>query len=839
MILQRRTLFTGSVISVFGNYNLISIYNNLKNTKKSFEYCRNKLINIIEKTVPISTDEDRKSLINLKRKVYNRKKIEAYVGSLSEVSNLVTIYADLRQQILSLEQNYNKEWEITKKNEILNIDKLLNDRQHSFFYSPKFIGDSIPIKLEKYLNTNNDKRTKNQKKITIVLTKLITRAATKTSPFSTLTSSSFAKISNINKNNNNTYRTISRLNDTILYRIAEKLLLSDNLILRGKFYIDPTVVTNKEYVFWTTNLDNEDNFKTFKTIDALSKQKNTEIMSVILKEFQNREFSFDDFISNTHIIKLFKSYKLKVSVFKSLVLRKFFVKKTDIPSLSDDLLKEINSIFHSKLKSFTDLEVNEVIKPLRKIESLMNDYDNISPKQQLKKHIEINEILFKICNFLNIKPSKSKDIIYQDYISDKLSLFNLKPYFVEEMQDLMEFYNVFNVPYYFQLLISKDFKNRYGNKIIPLKDNWRNITQYLLNIFLGNLDFWSDQLKITNREFDIKELNLMQSIKNRVLKYIIDSCKKNKTIHIDKEFVIKIINLFPDDIKYRTQSNDFFFQINNSTNKIVVNHFYEGNLMYMLRFFDEIISARQDNDFKYYVNKILNRRNLADIRATFGFNANKRYIYTPHDIKILNNPSNPKSKKTIEFTDMSIYFDNEEKRLVFLHKGSKIRPLFLGTLMPTKLPGLVSSISILSRDFSMYTDFSQFIVDTCIRENPNDDIIVLPQVEFEKHIILSRKKLAIKTSLIKELSNCDILKFFLDHNMPSQFFAFAYVKIDKDSGYKINVKKPQYIDLSSPLLIKVFKDLIPKSNYIIIENIDPKLSMKDPSLEFIAEITRE
>lgn len=845
VVLNRITVLPSSSLSIFGSVQQNIAYEKIKQEEVNFNNISSCLITMIENLVPLVEDSERKNLISIKRRVYNKKNINNYDSCVNKVQKQILKYRKSQHQITDLKKVYITVWNSTKNLENEAIDTQMLNLKQDLFYAPKFIGATITERIEKYLSTNIEDRSRSQKKTNIILSKLITRAAAKTSPFSTLTGSYFSKIStSLNDTGDNSinkkYKTISKLNSTLLYRILYKSLRLDSVVLIGHFYLEPTIITNEEYCFWTTTIDDENNKKIFKTIDTLNKQKKKKILTIIISQFKDKIFTFREFNSNAQITKILSDIEYRKEIFKTLIAHQFIVKETEALTQSQNLLEESITILKNKRNGFSYEENLNIIEPLIKIEPLMKQYDSLNPKDQFSLHAEIYKYIEQICDFLNIQKFDSKEIIYQDFISETIDHENINTNHIEELKDLMNFYNIFNTTYYFKRLIGENFYNEYGDEKISIKQNWRGLTKNILDVFLKNVSLWSDQLTVTHRKFEIRELNELQQAKNTVLEHFIESCKGSDSININKDFVQRILKLLPTSLFKSQQSNDFFVQIDSQRNKVIVNHFYEGNLMYMLRFIEENKSIQQDKNFVFYINNVLKKRKLADIPATFGFNANNRYVYTDNTVSIFNNEKGNDASKNLEFTNLTATFDKNSRNILFKKDDeSIISPLFLGTLIPVKLPGLVSAISILSRDFSIYTDISQLIIDICIKNNSDDEIISIPEVSFEKYIILSRLKFAIKTSILKCIKDdFYFFEYFLNNNLPSKFFAFPYVAIDKESGSKVDIKKPQYIDLSSPVLVKIFSQLLMKSSYIIIEEINPNIAYKKNNIEKIIELTR-
>lgn len=856
-MLYRKSALPITVLDSFGSRDLeLQIERYFKNQCSLVEEVDD-LVTVLE--VKIGEDienELRKKLINIKRKIFNFKAIAHILEENNKqldqlnVLDLLVDYQKKLDQLNVLQQKIEQKYREILLYERENIQKTIQQQGRDIRKAFKFIHGTIDEKLEKYLRTNIQEHDRKLRKLDITLLKIITRAAAKTSPFSSLAYSGFDCLSTNTTQKFNSIKqkkrqTVTKINETFLYRVYDKILKFPEIYQTLVFQIAPAISLDENKVYWTALVDDEKSLvKTYKMRDRLVTLPRTKLMNQILEKFANNSFSYQEF--KEELGKQKHDEQELQTIFENLYEKDFIIPLIALPQNSQDLLGDCIK----GLKKFQFDYLQPVITILENLEEIFIGYDNLAYQEQYEAQATVNKGITEVCNYLDLVMFDTKYSTYQDAleveIGQRLDFENSE--YSAKLSKLMKFYNLFNSSYLIKRKIAERFLAKYGTRKVEMSEEWEESIRTILDANLTNTHLWQNQSKISNEEFIDTELTGIQNLKNQFLSYLISNIDSEK-IELNDSVIDPVIDKLPNKLLKERQSNSFFIQKNQ--NQLVLNHFYEGTLKYFTRFLKQFPDVTNTNLFQNYVKDAIQKYNFVDVNATYGFNANNRVHLMNKEIQLLNTPPIGRTmeetvEEILDFKKLSIQYNEESKLLDVYDSNEKVKVAFLGSLMPMMLPGVVSSLSVLSIDSAMYLDFSAMFSALAIDNKKDTAIIKLPEVTFEQNIILSRKKWILNLSQLEELKNNvkndhlhQIGQFLKYHDLPLQCFISGL-----DPNFEtIGANKPQYMDFTSPSLIKLFAQIMSANDYIVLEEINPIINTEnypdEQVEELIIEITRE
>ena len=171
--------------------------------------------------------------------------------------------------------------------------------------------------------------------------------------------------------------------------------------------------------------------------------------------------------------------------------------------------------------------------------------------------------------------------------------------------------------------------------------------------------------------------------------------------------------------------------------------------------------------------------------------------------------------------DFSVNYNSLTKKLNFMDNDNKnFGVIYKSSLIPIFLPGILSSMLYMFQSGRLnFTTTSLF-----------KDSLFVPRIKFN-NMIISRKKWNIDINVLKNIINNNkdmflqyknIIGYLRENNIPSIFFLKHY-----RDGKQIQIEKPMFFDLQSPLLFKFFineiSSHIKKNKKIYIEEILPEI----------------
>lgn len=846
-VLYRRSVLSTQELDHFNHPFIFEIAKGYVENEQLIEKKSEKLVLDIEKAVGDTDHQDlKKVLINIKRKVFNHKRIdkqwESAKNLISEVDGSLFLYQPLsdyndfiHRQGVMLEELEASQHKITM-DERKKLHHTLKNSMHEVKKAFKFINSDIDEKLKKYESMDPSNHNKKLRKLDITLLKVLTRAAAKTSPFSTLTYSGFygpydypAPASIITK---------TQINETYLYRILEKVHMHPSVYQQLTFILTPNRSIDEKILYWTTLVDNKyEHQKTYKTADRLVKLKLSSLVVRILDAFSDQPFDYGDFHQKA-VEWSVPEEKVRL-YFESFLEKGLFLPTKTASQNADNLMAEVID----EIKRFQSPYFTAVVANLEQVNSVLEEYDSLSYAQQLEAHNVMIEIMKNTFDQLSIDHFHKGFVAYQDSIRQGMEPMDHfdESEVKEALAEVMTIFNLFNISYILQRRIAKAVKRQYGTEWIVLEDEWEDFIRVILDCTTSNLDIWNKQFrKDLDNEMDQVEEKLFTA-KKRIFNLLESNINQNQ-VDMDKDFLEKVEADLPEYLINRRQSNSFFLQ--KDKDQYVVNHFYEGNLKYFSRFIKFYPEMRRDAAFDHYINKAIDAHHIVDVNSTFGFNANNRYSPSTQELQLLNTPAIGRhidlDKPLIKLEDLQVKYNSETEMLDIYHGDRKINISFLGSLMPMMLPGLVTSLTILANENALYYDFSINYAVYAIEHHPSTFFMKLPEVKY-KSLILSRRKWIFNLQVSSELENLvkhnntlGLYRFLRKYQIPNQVYVTGFDIVDND----LNIDKPQFINFTSPNLLKLLSIIIMNNKSLMIEEAKPSPTEKKEN-DYVEEIVLE
>lgn len=830
--LERETALEATYVYNIINNNSLACFNEIQRINKEISKLKDEIVYRLEISIKEEIDDDvRKKFMNLKRDIYNErdrlfnKAYQCPKIILKDVSKFTNLLKEKHNLIKKIYIFDNDHYEIER----IYIHKIFNDNDGIAKTLP-LIQPLILEKFNQYLRVPLLEQNSKIRKIDNTLTKVLSRAALKTSPFSTLTYTRIRAME-VNEFIVPKKTSIIKLNESYIFRIFDQCIKLDCIKEDINFSIIETISIGEDKLYWTILTDNpEERGKVYKTLDKLITIKKSNLLISIINKFKDKNFKLNELRS--FVFQKIQSYDKTETIINQLLEKELLIANYCLRQNTDDILEELLL----KLDRYKSNEIiQNIISNVEIIRNKIRNFDNLQYNQQIECMELIYDKFKQICMILNLSKMDKSKLMYQDAIYNKIEYFDVSKLdkHVSGLINIMKLFNIFNEPYIIQKLMARDFKRIFGNKTVKMATNWVEAIRVLLDSYLSNMNIWERQYKIDTTDYEDENINKLCEVKNRFINYLNDClCTKKDTINFDEKLIGELINEIPNEIKSKRQSNSFFIQY--SEEHMILNHFYEGNLCYFgrfLKYFSE--DLQENNKFMNYIKKNIRNYNYYDIKSTYGFNANSRFEICEEYVDLMNTPqkSNRVEDNVVNYKDLKIRYNNETQLLDLIINEKKIHIYFFGSLIPMLLPGVVSNLSMLSRQTTMYTDFNRMILSFY---NEIDGVKLVPRIVFDKIVLSKRKWILNLYKLTLKDDVYELLTIFKYNGLPINFFVY-----DFDPELKADiVAKPQYIDITSVILRKLFFQFIDGKKYVVIEEQYPITKGSDKTKEFLYEITK-
>ncbi|WDF55254.1 lantibiotic dehydratase [Mucilaginibacter sp. KACC 22063] len=689
------------------------------------------------------------------------------------------------------------------------------------------------------------------------LIKYLSRASTKTSPFSTFTNLTISKL--VQSDDANPYVKVekkpikiikyTKVNNLLQLIFIEVLLTYEEVFIDLNLKLNSTFRKDSKGYSFLVNLKNIDHFQTVDS-NALCELiislliygnlKFIDIINKITEEFDIEKNYLIDFLKNCIKIGLLEidlgyspldaqwlvSMLNVINKVNSSKLDKFgeILKKLayeqsryHLVSLSQKII--IQSECYQQIENFL---TNDYAQPLTvDTEYYLKFFQNAIKKESLffedvKSNIEIEiggagieedfQLLLKAIRKLSFLDGRRHD---------KIKTFNFYKNFYPHKTTvpLIEYYQDY---YKFLKRTSKSQATPEEDQNKDLKDAYQN--------HLLKYDRWKDKL------ISLLDLDYFNDDKNeiRITSEILDACNNE-------------VEFYPENVGNKSYAG--FFQMTLAPKnekyiceKLIVNSFYSGYGKMFSRFlhmFDDEVTTeiKKQNDNLRPVESI-----FCELQDASFHGANLHPALFNNEIRMPGGHNSLPIEKQLSVFDISISpcHDKEELMLMDNKSGKRIYPFDMGFQVPKGRSELYNFLTTFS--YAEKTSFHiliHYITKAFINKFEQSDLIFIPRITLTDRLILKRNQWIIKTSEIPIIQIGEeeynyyirLQEWKIKHQIPDRVFIRLQGEgINSKLSDRINIddRKPQFLDLTSPLYITLLLKLLKKAaDKILLEEMLP------------------
>lgn len=768
-------------------------------------------------------------ILNVKRKIYNDKSVGTK-NSRPEVTPIINQYiesyhlkkqmeADVKEQFL---RRYQSDREVLRK---------------VFSSNPK-LSKPLPLvnqdmyhKLEKFLQLPCDEHKASIRKIDYQLSRILSRATLKTSPFSSFTSVEIKKSNGANHDLPPTEFYAAELNYFIYQKVLQ--LLTSQKELLNQFHYRMAYHEQKGDTIHFVSLFDINRGKIFNNIEREFQMKNNPIMDRLRTEFMERiRLPYQNIL---HILEEFLD-KEKAEYFLNDILIEKGIVFCDLAvdeygeNVWEDFIVKIRTIKHP-----AGLNV-KVEESLTNLNLTLKRYEEAQMEERFALTKEMNGLVEDLGLLLDYKFPKDL-LFYEDFIEmNSNNHYEPNEELIVEIQSLQKLSLMVNIPILVQFEFAESFEKTFGNQAVPV--NSLAVRELFLEE-IKKFTNWTDVLAPIDG-LKSKDALRLEDLKVEIRNYLLDQKRSQKTFHISRKRIEKWYSTYRTIHKTdRPLSSTALWQVGEEG--VVLNKLYAGNLRLFTRFFEYRPSIYKDAEFKNYLEKIF-PGNTVEIREGYGFNANRHQQVLDKRL-LLDHSRWTGIEETVPVNKLSFQF-NEKSRMVEIIDNNTGQPVILeslGSLVDYMLP---SSVRILQNSIIPRLDMDY--INLWEEENHHSFVVdYIPRIFVEK-LMISREKWLLRTSLLTIGHDLyedalHLIKVFEEHHLPMEFFVKKYWGQDSFDFYsaKKTDMKPQYFNLYSPLYIKDFIKTISQQEMIVIEEVYPAIREEHFNKEYQFEVLLE
>ncbi|NGZ75306.1 hypothetical protein [Saccharibacillus alkalitolerans] len=674
------------------------------------------------------------------------------------------------------------------------------------------IQPNIHPKLRRYLDTPPEQHKNAERKLDYTLYKVLARAAFKTSPFAEITRVGRAELvrgGGAEPTSGAELRTERRckINYTFLNRlIFEYLLGEDSFYGRVRYKIPPLSIERADgqvAISFVATRDDRKSEKIFETSEILKKLRMTEELARFFKSNSvNHTVGLSDFedlfrgrgVARAELCRLLREY-VQIGLL--------------IPAVGFSQQTEAGFIEEM-------LEAGRLYLPEDKFDALKRTLDQlVAIKLELERcgdtaersrlYAEVGGLLGEHPETRRIRMDPSR-IFYEDgIISTPL------PFAQEWIEDdLRTFEALQKVSLLFDVNIRMQLElgARLDREGVGELDS--RFFTVLFEVSKHILPYWSGPL-YSYEGSGSEWVKTLDRLKLRFIEELNTLCAGRAEADI-LPLVEAYGRRIPEEI-YRMAdlSSSFFIQVNGQ--RKIVNAIYDGQEKYKSRFMDYFPDYLHESEaYKRFEEDYYYAQGYREYTENFGFNGNIKESTLTKCVKTVGTGRKRFSKIAEDYLKveaLSIGCDPATKAVRFFEKetGMPLKILFRGSLIPTAMPGYISTLLQLFASGRMTFKFSDLIRESTV-----------PRMTAGRVVVCRRRfALAASASLLgkrEEESAADHYKrlnlHFAEREESTRFFITAKRDLS-DKTFRLIDFKPFYVDAANPVSLKVLeKEIIQK-----------------------------
>ncbi|MBR5637179.1 MAG: lantibiotic dehydratase, partial [Pseudobutyrivibrio sp.] len=700
-------------------------------------------------------------------------------------------------------------------------------------------GDNLNRKIKDYIKKPASEHNSKIKKLDNTVTKLITRAMLKPSPFSTFCKVKMNLADYTGETTNQEAKSNIQINYVHILRLWDLLTKNEEVIKRLHFYVNYSMKKQGDYYILSKLIDKaEENGKVFEGKTTLVKIPTSNLLDeldILRVKRQDYPYVTIDQLIN----KVGQGMTVKYLLEKKILLTRERPAEMTFRPIED---------FIDNLENWglLDIEiVSQTVENLNLLKKYLKDLEDITDWcERHNKYLQVKETLDGIYKSLNQEKWCDSNIIYEDYIQEEIE--EGKEIIPEDTKRVLEILTsinlLFDVNVRTQNKFAERFKNKYGEELVHTSDG--TLISQIIDANSQYNHYWDNNIAKDTLD-DIEINSALNQLKNEVIAYMESLLKKNKKeVHIDLEYLEDIANRLPEEIKRRKRSFDYFLQ--KTGDGFVLNNVYSGYLMYFSRFLQYYPQLEASESYKNYINKMFNENEkVCDIRIASGFNGNMRPQIAGNDLS-LPMQMDEENKNKVDYRSCYYFYDSREKRVkLYNERVGRFTVISQGSLMPLYLPGITGLLH------------SMFVNSLAFQNINKMDAAAeyFPRI-YIGNIVISRQTWRVSKEEIESLNLtgsddceefCRLNDWVKEKGIPSKVFikkdvqkemADIFLGRTDNSDLDMTKRKPQYIDFYNPVLVQLFVKMCKDGYDLIIEEAYPDYTKTDCNVrEHIVEIS--
>jgi len=783
------------------------------------------LVQQIERAVPLAEPDVRRILLELKRcihknRIFKAKTAEAIPALPAPLSQSIAEWHALRltleRQIAEARTSYDRKRSAARES----LQELLQE--------PAFLNGMVLSSrdcfetTQRYIATPVAEHTGRLAKSEYSVLQYVTRAMTKTSPFSSFTSVAGGfwepgdgQALDLQAGG---LQSLVRLNYLPLLRLYSGYIRQQPVRERLPVRLNPAIRAGDERLELITLRDDPKKYpQTYGTAENGIQVPLTPPVRFVMSILQRGPVSYRELVAALAQRSGSGKSDTAIRLINQLVDLGVLQVAVELSDQSPDLVADLLSL----VERGDDPVSRELAPHLRRLRDLQDGFDRLGAEERKHCLQAVAETLNLSLELVGAEPFHGT-VLYEDTtIRTDRAVIHTVPWtgVVEQLGLFQQLQPLLDFQVRFQAALAGRFAERYG--VGGECDDVRPFLRESLSLFedwIHDSGAKPDQWRLGAADSAVQELNrLTRELYNDISRLM---RTPEPTVDLPVERMRGYVDRIPEPFRSRWASNSVFCQpyMDGRRLRAVVNHMYTGMGQFLSRFLPALDEAVQVSVREHIADFFPTGAMAVELPGAFGFNANVRPPLAPYVLGYPGSPSARPAAETVPLAELRFVHDPEAHMVRIYHKGSgrEVYLLYLGFLVPFALPPLLRTLAVMAGN-GMTLFLPHVQVEASLSEAERKRIRTYPRAMLGDVVLARRSWYAPEEEKPTPDPNETDFEYFrrahewiARHGIPQQVFVQQIPTQLLRQGFRtfddamVALRaKPQFIDFANPLLVRL------------------------------------
>jgi hypothetical protein len=739
-----------------------------------------------------------------------------------------------------------------------------------------FTSHSLHEKASRYIETPIGEQHARLRKAEVMLTTMLSRAAAKTSPYSTFTTAGLGVWAESAPDDGITLpglhqRSHVRFHDASLLRIIGGMLRHPQVKREADYRLNETLEERAGKIRFLRRLDdNRKSPRTYRNFDSLIALDASPPLRLAMQaaaEAQGAAMPYAEWAERL-IASSGAPAETVHRVLQQLI--DLQVLEADWPFVEQeaDLLGKTISF----VETFGAPVAKEIAAALRDLQGVLASFPEAGLDERSGLMTAMRALFERLCQLvgLNAEDTPANMICFEDAVLDHTAALSARTAdgWMEDLAAWQRLMPLFDTHLPLQTLFAAEFVARYGEEGVC--DDPRAFLEELVPLYFSmfpRMGIAPDAAILATKKHGV--LRALEEARQQFTAWLEERRRDLKPLQeeivLAREELDRFHEQLPEAVRRRSLSNDVFTQaaLRDGSSWLVINDIWGSTTRYLSRYLPYLDEAATEGLRSYLRSLHPSDELVAELSDAYGYNANLHPPLTPYELTAPFLPRAREAAAELAWRDLVLCYDRETQRLILRHRErGRVHLLVLGFLLYSLKPYFSQVLEHLFT-YSGKSSMMPLFPEEAVPQEELEQIRFLPRVRVGRVVIERKKWIVPRARLILRGPKESEFAWFarvqawqqalgLPRRVFLRFVMIGQAERERmlggpdgsgGEGAAANMTqfkfqfKPQLIDFDNPLLVRLFgkllldhpysislEEMLPDAEELALQGEEPRVS---------------